>query len=296
MAKAIAEDGEFHVKELSEDEMRAKENSLILDVYNYPISNLLVSCSDKLREIIPYDHSFTGFNDQSNRIGATFNYRSSDTDPETLELYAKYYYGIDYLSWCYNQALPMTFRSTDLLKEEAIEQSRIHREWHSRMGVFYSVTLCAAANGILYGTLTLMRSKKHGDFSDIEVALLSEVNQHLCNRFRLTYPNGINRYMMDASSDPIAAVFSFTPREWEIVCLLMQGLSRTEIADKLNISKNTLKRHVANIYAKIDVSNMRQFFSALDKVDKSVQYDGLKINYQRSDALKRNARAARAFT
>lgn len=72
--------------------------------------------------------------------------------------------------------------------------------------------------------------------------------------------------MMDCDADPIVAAYSLSPREWEVACLLVKGISRVEIADKLSISRNTLKRHIANIYHKMGVSNEMQFFAALNRV------------------------------
>ncbi len=253
---------------------RSKKSDLILGVYSLPIENLLVECCRGLREIVPFDRSFTNLNDRSNRFKSIFNYQSEDTDEEMLAQYADYYHTIDFLSWCYNQRQPMVFRATDLVYPEVIERSRIHREWESRMGVFYTVTVCIASDDILYGTISLMRSKSHGNFTDAEVGILDDVNQHLCNRFHLTYPNGVNRFMMDASVDPIAERFSLTPREWEVTCLLMHGLSRAEIAGKLCISTNTLKRHVANIYRKVGVSNVQRLFAALSHADAAAAREG----------------------
>lgn len=254
-------------------EIRKLENDLVLAIYSLPIGSLLVDCCRELSGIIPFDHSFTNLNDHTNEFRTIFNYRSDDTDDETLSLYANYYYEIDFLSWCYKQREAMTFRSTDLVSPEVIEKSRIHREWESRIDVFYTATACIAADDILYGTISLMRSKLHGDFTDDEMAVLDDVNQHLCNRFRLTFPNGVNRLMMDASVDPIAAKFSLTPREWEITCFLMQGYSRASIAEKLCISINTLKKHVSNIYRKMGVNNTRQFFVELGHAEKEPLMD-----------------------
>lgn len=249
-----------------EDDIHRKQNDLVLKLYITPMEDLLVTCCDGLRGIIPFDHSYTALNDQSDSHKAAFNYRSTDTDDELTALYANYYHAIDYLSWYYNQCLPMTVRSTDLMRPEVIEQSRIHQEWESRLGIFYTATACIAADDILFGTISLMRSKEHGDFTDEEMRVLEEVNEHLCSRFRLVYPNGVNRFMMDCDTDPIVAAFSLSPREWEVACLLVKGMSRVEIADKLSISKNTLKRHIANIYHKMGVSNEMQFFAALNRV------------------------------
>ena len=246
-------------------------SKVIMEIYSAPIIDLLLDCCRGLKKVIPFDHSYTNLNDQTNKFREIFNYRSEDTDEETLASYADYYHEIDFISWYYKQRVPMTFRATDLVSPETIESSRIHKEWQSKMGVFYTVTACIAADDILYGTISLMRSKEAGDFTDAELSILNEVNQHLCNRFKLTYPNGVNRLMMDAGVDPIAGKYSFTPREWEITCLLMQGFSRASIAEKLMISTNTLKKHVANIYRKMGVNSTSQFFAELGRADSEAE-------------------------
>jgi predicted ATPase/DNA-binding CsgD family transcriptional regulator len=54
---------------------------------------------------------------------------------------------------------------------------------------------------------------------------------------------------------------SLTPREYEIVELITQGLSNREIADELVISPATAARHVANILAKLGFSSRTQVAS-----------------------------------
>jgi len=50
-----------------------------------------------------------------------------------------------------------------------------------------------------------------------------------------------------------AALFSITPREIEVLKLLDQGLTYSEIAERLKISENTLKFHIKNVYGKLQV-------------------------------------------
>lgn len=48
---------------------------------------------------------------------------------------------------------------------------------------------------------------------------------------------------------------TLTPREKEIVAEILAGSCNARIATKLHISEETVKRHLANIYAKLGVSN-----------------------------------------
>ena len=49
-----------------------------------------------------------------------------------------------------------------------------------------------------------------------------------------------------------------TKRELEVLELLIQGYSNTEISDKLMITKHTTKAHVASIFEKLEVNNRVQ--------------------------------------
>ena len=53
-------------------------------------------------------------------------------------------------------------------------------------------------------------------------------------------------------------LFDLTQRESEILQLLVQGLLYKEIGVKLNISTNTAKKHVINIYHKLHVNSRAQ--------------------------------------
>ena len=53
-------------------------------------------------------------------------------------------------------------------------------------------------------------------------------------------------------------LFDLTEREREILQLLVDGLSYKEIGTRLNISANTAKKHVINIYNKLHVNSRAQ--------------------------------------
>ncbi len=46
-----------------------------------------------------------------------------------------------------------------------------------------------------------------------------------------------------------------TPKEYAVLQLLAKGLLYKEMADKLNVNINTIKKHCKNIYKKMQVRN-----------------------------------------
>ena len=59
--------------------------------------------------------------------------------------------------------------------------------------------------------------------------------------------------------------FDLTNRETEIVELLLEGLTNTEIAERAFISENTVKRHLTSIYKKTSTSNRYDLLAMLMK-------------------------------
>jgi len=51
---------------------------------------------------------------------------------------------------------------------------------------------------------------------------------------------------------------SLTPTEREVVRLVAEGLSNPGIADRLSISRATVKTHLAHVFTKLDVINRAQ--------------------------------------
>ena len=76
----------------------------------------------------------------------------------------------------------------------------------------------------------------------------------------------INQTFVNAKSKP-KEDFNLTIREKEVLVLLTQGLSNTEIAEKLIISAHTAKAHVCNILSKLSVTDRVQ------AAVKAVKYD-----------------------
>ena len=61
-----------------------------------------------------------------------------------------------------------------------------------------------------------------------------------------------------------AMIESLSPRELEVLGLINQGERNKQIAEKLTISLSTVKRHLQNIYQKLQVSSRTEAIAILN--------------------------------
>lgn len=70
-----------------------------------------------------------------------------------------------------------------------------------------------------------------------------------------TLSSEVTQGLIQAATRPTAPGEDLTEREHEVLTLLVEGLNNTEIAEKLVVSPSTIKSHVSNILAKLDVTS-----------------------------------------
>jgi LuxR family maltose regulon positive regulatory protein len=109
-------------------------------------------------------------------------------------------------------------------------------------------------------------------FADMGPAILPLLNQLRESGVHQLYLEQIIESMPDSEfsarprieQDP--AEILLTPRQTEILTLLRKGYSYHEIADELSISLNTVKKHISNIYEKLEVNNRQQAIYKADAI------------------------------
>ncbi len=111
-----------------------------------------------------------------------------------------------------------------------------------RTGDFRSVTKTTDFCTLREHRQTLHRGRTDPDFSERDRALLILLRPHLhaahlqVRRRRLGIP-------------------VLTPRQWELMRLVGAGFSNTQIARHLHVTENTVRKHLENIFERLQVSS-----------------------------------------
>jgi DNA-binding CsgD family transcriptional regulator len=145
-------------------------------------------------------------------------------------------------------------RSGDLRSVTKISDWYSARQWHAS-GIYcdylraqeveHQLALCLPATPGPYGgpgrTIRLAFFRGHGrDFSERDRALLALLRPHLHRAYRDA----------ERRRNPAPAL---TPRQWELLRLIAAGRTNAQIARQLGVSEGTVRIHLQNIYARLQV-------------------------------------------
>jgi DNA-binding CsgD family transcriptional regulator len=137
-------------------------------------------------------------------------------------------------------------RLTDFVTPRQLRRSRLYAQWFRPQYVHHQLTV--GLDAPLWHTKVFLFSRGGGrDFSERDCAVLDALRPYLGARYALWEA----RRRLDV--EPVARPEGLTPREREIVALLRAGLSNAEIAGRLSIAPGTVRRHLENVYGKLDV-------------------------------------------
>ncbi len=234
-------------------------NHMVADIYSCnDLVTLRGDFLEQIRKLVPYQKAFFDLGDNKGDNHIFFDPIAVDMSSANLDDYYHHFESLDYAVWVLSQNKSIVYRDTDLLPNELREKSLFCNEWLKPMDIFYCGGSSIVESGTLFGSVTLMRSEKTGDFSNHDLEVCNILNDHLCRRFRQIFPNGISYKASTSPQSDMITKYRLTQREYEILQLLNLGMHNNEISTKLFISENTTKKHVAHIFEKLNVSSRSQ--------------------------------------
>jgi DNA-binding CsgD family transcriptional regulator len=211
----------------------------------------------ELRSVIPFDFSdfelgMTGRLRTPNLVDAVVESSyDKDFEEKFISDYENIYNEVDYVRWIFSNNVSIVYRESDLIDENARKESVFYKEYLKRYGITIIAGISVIIDGKFAGAVTLYRDERKNDFTDKEMYILKQLVTHLEVRLREVVTSGVavqTYYLLKER-------YRLTARETEILTCLCKGSSNAEISTSLSITENTAKKHIYNIFYKMEVSS-----------------------------------------
>lgn len=183
--------------------------------------------------------------------------------------YENTYYTMDYLNWVFFSTESLVYRETDLINNHARHKSKFYKYYLSEFGLIYSAGIVICRNDEFLASVALYNNQQRGDFSDKDIQILNQLLPPLQLTIEriLDLSKDKQKSTLNTSSYVLKNRYFLTRREIEILGCVFDGLSNSEISILLNIAPNTVKKHLSNIFLKLEVNSRTQLINFLVQND-----------------------------
>jgi DNA-binding CsgD family transcriptional regulator len=188
-----------------------------------------------------------------------FSDYNEDFEKNFIYEYDTKYASMSYSRWLHNEERCIIMRDSDLISERLRKKSKYYKEYIKNNGFEHVLNCEYAYNSVNFASLTLYRTDELGNFTNNEINYLELLTPCILS--------GINRsldYNTFYSKNNFIDNFNLTKREKYIINFVYEGKTNKEIADLSFISKNTVKKHLSNIYHKMGISNRSKLINYLN--------------------------------
>ncbi len=103
--------------------------------------------------------------------------------------------------------------------------------------------------GGLVDSFAISADSTFEEFSESQIALVAMLQ------------NQVEAILFESKLSKAAAAFSLSKREAEVLRLVVEGRSNSDIGERLDVSVSTVKKHVYNIFNKAGVYSRTQLLS-----------------------------------
>lgn len=156
----------------------------------------------------------------------------------------------------------IVFKGSDAVFPEEREKVSFYKEYLKPNNWKHSLHLVLGDGKNCVGLVSLYRSIGKENFDADDVYVLDLMKDHLL--YRLSMERQERACIQEKLTVTEATEhYHLTKRESAILRRLMQGQNNNQISEELQISVNTLKKHVLNIYRKLHINNRVQLFKAI---------------------------------
>ncbi len=177
--------------------------------------------------------------------------------------YESVYAPMDYVKWIFLSSESLVYRESDLVNDEVRKMSPFYQQYLMVFDLVNIAGIVLASGGQFVGAITLYKTEKNGDFSDVDMYILKQLMPHLQNKFDTE--EEVMKKNAKSLSYLLKNQYLLTNREIEVIGYIYRGKKNNDIAEVLAIAPNTVKKHVYNIFYKLEVDNRVQLVNFIHR-------------------------------
>lgn len=147
------------------------------------------------------------------------------------------------------------------------EEERYYKLWQVK-GIKYSIFAGLGYNHAILGSISLYRKENDGgDFSDRDLQIIDLLKSHINIWLWKEWEKEEEKpaTIIDHSLYELKKIYHLTDREMEIIGLWYEGFTDKEICEHISISQNTLKKHISNVFGKLNISSRVELLKKVPK-------------------------------
>lgn len=183
--------------------------------------------------------------------------------------YESTYHVMDYINWIYFSERSLVYRESDLISESFRKSSKFFTQYLSPFGLIHAAGIILCIDHEFVASIALYNSRQRGDFSDKEMYILTQLLPLL--QSSLEHILSINQEHRTTTAQDSSYLLKYkyhlTKREIEILGYIYKGMTNNEIAEILVITPNTVKKHLSNLFQKLEVTSRTQLLNFLVRND-----------------------------
>ncbi len=195
-----------------------------------------------------------------------------------VDNYLKGPYLLDpFLRACERKVDTGLYRLGDIAPDRFL-QSQYYLSYYVQTGLTEEICYTLYLSNEVAVVISLMRSSDSPRFTAREYKLLEKTSPIVCSLAKLHCENISYQFETPPSEQPktdnqsiientVASLFGarITPRERQVVAMVLEGYSSESIAKRLKISVGTVRIHRRNIYGKLCISSQQELYSIFFK-------------------------------
>ena len=194
----------------------------------------------------------------ANPIGIGVSQEELDTYPSELE-------DDDYMNiFLHSESSSRILRHSSLYAPGIREKTKFYQRFYEPQQLHYAMTTALFHNHNYIGAIAQYRKKNDPDFSEREITILEMLKDHIALRgFKNMKEEEVFIDEKKRKLEKLMEKYNLSEREKVILIFLSEGSSVEHISEQLFIAKSTTKRHISNIYSKLNINSRIELFKII---------------------------------